>query len=53
MARRLEECLVAVENPEGKQQKRIFKRKRGGTVLTKEQVSAIKEGRKLLQELRA
>ena len=53
MARRLEECLAAVENPEGKKQKRLFKRKRGGTVLTKEQVAAIKEGRKLLRQEKA
>ena len=43
MARRLEECLAAVENPEGKKQKRLLKRNRGGTVLTKEQVAAIKD----------
>jgi len=49
MKRRLEECLVAVENPDGKPQ-RFFKRKRGGENLTKELVKAIKEGRKLLRE---
>lgn len=49
MARRLEECLAAVEQTEGSKQKRIFKRKRGGETLTREQVSAIKEGRKLLK----
>ena len=50
MARRLEECLAALENPEGKAQQGLFKRKRGGEPLTREQVKAIKEGRKLLKE---
>ena len=42
--------LLRVENTEGKKQKCIFKKKRGGIVLTKEQVAAIKEGRKLLRK---
>lgn len=42
--------LAAVENRIGKKQRRpIFKRKRAGEVLTREQVAAIKIGRKLLR----
>lgn len=51
----MDEILLAAENPIGKKQRRpFFKRKRSGEVLTREQVAAIKLGRKLLrQELRA
>lgn len=48
---RLEEFLIAADNPVGKKQRRpIFKRKRSGEVLTREQVKAIKAGRKLLRK---
>lgn len=50
MARRLEELILAAENPIGKKQRRIFfKKKRSGVLLTREQVAAIKLGRKLLR----
>ena len=45
----LEIFLIAAENPIGSKQRRIFKRKRAGEVLTREQVKAIKGGRKLLR----
>lgn len=47
---RLEVYLLAVDNPDGRKQRRIFKRKRGGVVLTREQVKAIKCGRKVLRK---
>lgn len=48
---RLEEFMIAADNPIGKKQRRpIFKRKRSGEVLTREQVKAIKAGRKLLRK---
>ena len=47
---RLETYLIAADNPIGKKQRRIIKRKRAGEVLTKEQVRAIKRGRKLLRK---
>lgn len=50
MARRLEDLILAAENSEGKKQRRpFFKKKRSGELLTREQVSAIKLGRKLLR----
>lgn len=53
--KKMEDFLLAADNPIGKKQRRpIFKRKRAGEVLTREQVKAIKGGRKLLRkELRA
>ena len=51
MAKRIEDYILAAENTEGKRQRRlIFKRKRGNEVLTREQVKAIKKGRKLLRK---
>ncbi len=48
---RLEAYMIAADDPVGKSQLRpIFKRKRSGEVLTREQVSAIKKGRKLLRQ---
>lgn len=48
---KLETYLLAADNPVGKDQLRpIFKRKRSGEVLTREQVFAIKRGRKLLRK---
>ncbi len=51
----LEQYLIAAQNPVGKEQRRpVFKRKRSGQALTREQVKAIKKGRKLLRkEMRA
>ncbi|MBQ7873788.1 MAG: hypothetical protein IJ306_01305 [Oscillospiraceae bacterium] len=47
---KLETYLIAADNPVGKKQLRpIFRRKRSGEVLTREQVSAIKRGRKILR----
>ena len=47
---RLEVYLIAADNPVGKPQFRpIFKRKRSNEVLTREQVTAIKRGRKVLR----
>lgn len=47
----LEFYLIAADNPIGKKQRRpIFKRKRANEVLTREQVAAIKKGRKLLRK---
>lgn len=47
---KLETYLIAADNPVGKEQLRpIFRRKRSGEVLTREQVTAIKRGRKLLR----
>lgn len=51
MEKRLEDYLVEADNPVGKEQRKLFfKRKRSGEVLTREQVKAIKEGRKLLRK---
>ena len=47
---RLEDYLIAAENPVGKKQRRLFKYKRSGEELTREQVKAIKKGRKLLRK---
>lgn len=48
---RLELFLIAADNPVGAKQRRpIFRRKRAGEVLTREQVIAIKAGRKLLRK---
>lgn len=48
---RIEEYLLAAENPIGKKQRRIlFKRRRASKVLTREQVKAIKMGRKLIRK---
>ena len=51
----LEQCLIAAANETGSQQRApIFKRKRANGELTREQVKAIKRGRKLLRkELKA
>lgn len=47
----MDDLLLAVDNAEGKKQRRVlFKRKRGGVMLTREQVTAIKAGRKLLRK---
>ena len=46
---KLEQYLVAADNSAGKKQ-RGWKRKRGGAELTREQVAAIKKGRKLLRK---
>ena len=55
MAKKLEQYMIEADNPIGKKQRRLFfKRKRAGEVLTREQVKAIKKGRKLLRkELKA
>lgn len=52
---KLEFYLIAADNPIGTKQRRpFFKRKRAGEVLTREQVRAIKLGRKVLrQEMKA
>ena len=48
---RLEVYMLAAENPIGKRQLRpIFRRKRSKVVLTREQVYAIKRGRRLLRK---
>ena len=48
---KLETYLIAAEKTEGSAQLRpIFRRKRSGEVLTREQVTAIKKGRKLLRK---
>ena len=48
---KLEAYLIAANDPEGSPQLRpIFRRKRAGEVLTRQQVSAIKKGRKLLRK---
>lgn len=47
----IEQYLLAADNPVGHRQWRpIFRRKRASTVLTREQVKAIKKGRKLLKK---
>lgn len=47
---KLEVYLIAADNPVGRSQLRpIFRRKRSGEVLTREQVTAIKRGRKVLR----
>ncbi len=47
---KLENYLIAAEKTEGKKQRRpVLKRKRAGEVLTREQVRAIKKGRKVLR----
>ncbi len=47
---RLEVYMLAADNPVGKRQLRpIFRRKRSKTVLTREQVTAIKRGRRVLR----
>ena len=49
---KLEEYILAAENPVGKKQKpgAYFAKRRSGEVLTKEQREAIKKGRKLLRK---
>lgn len=48
---RVEDYILAAENSEGKKQRRpFFRRKRSNEVLTREQVKAIKKGRKLLRK---
>jgi len=49
MKKSLGDYLVEVDRVEGKKQRGPFKRKRGGQVLTREQVRAIKKGRKILR----
>lgn len=51
----VENFMLAADNPDGKPQRRLFcKKKRGGVLLTREQVAAIKLGRKVLRkELKA
>ena len=49
MEKSLSDCLLALDRDDGKKQRGPFKRRRGGQVLTREQVQAIKEGRKLLR----
>lgn len=50
-AEKLENYILAANDPVGKSQLRpIFRRKRSGEVLTREQVTAIKKGRKLLRK---
>ena len=47
----MSDVLLAAENPVGKKQRRIlFKKKRSGEVVTREQVKAIKKGRKKLRK---
>ena len=46
----IEACLIAADNPVGKKQRRLLRYKRSGEVLTREQVEAIKTGRKLLRK---
>ena len=50
MAGRLEEYILAAENSAGKKQQSIFQKKRSGAELTREQVAAIKAGRKALRK---
>lgn len=51
MSQPLEYYLLAAENPVGRRQLRpIFRRKRNGEVLTREQIAAIKRGRRLLRK---
>ncbi len=51
MKKQMDEYLLAAENPIGKKQRRLFfKRRRASTVLTREQVKAIEQGRKLLKK---
>lgn len=50
MENRVELFIIAADNPIGKKQRRLFKRKRAGEELTREQVAAIKAGRKLLRK---
>ncbi len=54
MKENLSDYLLLLEQAEGKPQRGPIKRRRGGEELTREQVSAIKKGRKLLRkELKA
>ncbi|MBE6967637.1 MAG: hypothetical protein E7444_04260 [Ruminococcaceae bacterium] len=51
---KLEEYIIEAANPVGREQKGPFKRTRASEALTREQVKAIKNGRKLLRkEMRA
>ena len=51
MAKRIEDYILAAENAEGKRQRRpFFRRRRSNVLLTREQVKAIKKGRKLLRK---
>ena len=48
---KLETYLIAAGNPEGKEPKqKILRRKRAGDALTREQIRAIRKGRKLLRK---
>lgn len=49
MKENLKNCLMAAEQTQGKAQRRLFPRKRAGQTLTREQVRAIKKGRRLLK----
>lgn len=49
MKQDLKDYLLIVDNAEGKPQRSPLRRKRGGETLTREQVRAIKKGRKLLR----
>ena len=48
--KRVEVFILAADNPIGKKQRGIFRKKRAGEELTREQVKAIKAGRKLLKK---
>lgn len=49
MEKSLSDYLLDLDRTDGKKQRGPFKRRRGGQVLTREQVHAIKKGRKLLR----
>ena len=50
----VENFMLTADNAKGKRQRRLLKKKRGGVTLTREQVKAIKVGRKhLRKELKA
>ena len=48
--KKLETYLIEADQSQGKPQRGVFKRKRAGEQLTREQVRAIKNGRKLLRK---
>lgn len=50
MASKTDDFMNVVDSTDGKKQRGIFKRRRGGVELTREQVTAIKQGRKALRE---
>lgn len=49
MKKNLSDYLADLDRPEGKKQWSPFRRRRGGQVLTREQLRAIKKGRRLLR----